>query len=420
MRGKTEGITDLEAPALEPVVLEVVDGPHRPPALELAVGSVTVGSDPSAQLHIDDPSVSRSHARLELLAGSVRVVDLGSTNGTRYLGARINEAKVPIGGEVQLGRSTVRIRPRRAEALSDKSELGDLRGRSPAMRRLYAQLEKLAASDASVLITGETGSGKGAVARALHGISSRAKQPWVVFDCAAVNPNLIEAALFGHVKGAFTGADANRVGALEQALDGTLLLDEVGELPLELQPKLLRALDAREFSRVGEHVKRTVKCRFFSATHRDLEAEVKRGGFRADLYFRLAQTVVHVPPLRDRREDVPALAQHFAGRSQLTLSPATIAALQAEPWRGNVRELENAVARALTLGEFRSDRGPAAPSENFSEVREEVVRRFERDYLEALLEKHGRNLSAAARASGLARSHLYRLLERHQLRAVEE
>ena len=419
---KTEGISDIDAAAPEPVVLEVVEGPHRPAAVTLEVGSLVVGSDPGSGLCIDDPSVSRSHARLELLGGSVRVVDLGSTNGTRFLGAKIREARVPIGGEVQLGRSTLRIRLKRDEVLSETTELAGVRGKSAAMRRLFGQMEKLAAGDASVLILGETGVGKGTVARALHQISPRAKRPFVVFDCGAVNPNLIEAAVFGHVKGAFTGADANRAGALEQALDGTLLLDEVGELPLELQPKLLRALDAREFSRVGENVRRTVRCRFFSATNRDLEAGVQAGTFRADLFFRLAQTVVTVPPLRERREDVPALAQHFAkqAKSSLALSPSTIASLQAEAWPGNVRELENAVKRALTLGEFRSDSGAAPASRDFTAARDEVVRRFERDYLEALVAEHRGNLSAAARAAGMARSQLYRLLERHQLRAAPE
>ena len=416
---KTEGLSEAPATAPQPVIVEVVEGPHRAAPVTLEVGSLTVGSDASSGLVLEDPAVSRAHARLELLGDSVRVVDLGSTNGTRYLGAKIHEATVPVGGEVTLGRTTLRIRQAREEPLSQKTELAGLKGRSAGMRRLFTRLERLAASDASVLILGETGTGKGAVARALHELSPRSTEPFVVFDCGAVNPNLIEAALFGHVKGAFTGADANRAGALEQALGGTLLLDEIGELPLDLQPKLLRALDAREFCRVGEHTRRAVRCRFVSATHRDLEALSRTGAFRSDLYFRLAHTTLHVPPLRERREDVAVLAQHFARGARLPLTPATIAALQSEPWPGNVRELQNAVERAMTLGEFRSEASGRPVSPGFNESREEVVRRFERDYLEALLAEHQGNASAAARAAGLARSQLYRLLEKHQLRGSE-
>lgn len=415
---RTEGLTEDGQAGPSAVRIEVVTGPSSPAPFELTAGSMLIGSGDGCDLRLDDGAVSRQHARIELLGGGqVRVVDLGSTNGTRYLGARITQATVPIGGELKVGRTTLRLRAPSREAISARTELVGLKGASLPMQRLFAVLEKLGPADVSVLIRGETGVGKGAAARALHELSPRAAEPFVTFDCGAVNPNLIETALFGQVKGAFTGADVERAGVLEQAGAGTLFLDEVGELPQDLQPKLLRALDAREFTRVGEHVPRAVRCRFLSATHRDLEAR----GFRSDLFFRLAQTSVVVPPLRERREDVALLARHFAQRSKasLPLTPSTIAALQAEPWPGNVRELQNAVERALTLGFFQDTAAAPRNQESFSEARAEIVRRFEHDYLAALLAQHGGNLSEAARAAGLARSHLYRLLERHQLGARE-
>jgi DNA-binding NtrC family response regulator len=287
------------------------------------------------------------------------------------------------------------------------------------MQALYAQLETLAAGTSSVLVLGETGTGKGAVAQTLHLLSPASKRPFVVFDCGATNPNLVESALFGHAKGAFTGAHEGRAGVFEQALEGTLFIDEVGELPLELQPKLLRALDSRDFARVGEGLRRRITCRFIAATHRDLEAMVKAGTFRADLYFRLSQTIVQVPPLRARREDVPALANHFMAqhhRRAAPLSPRTLAALQIERWPGNVRELANAVERAVTLGDFRhGGPGLAQAQASFVEARDEVVDAFEREYLAQLIDEHSGNMSAVSRAAGLARSQLYRLLEKHGL-----
>lgn len=413
----TEGLTEDGAGKPVAILVEVINGPDLPSPLEVTSGTITIGSGTGCDFLINDPSVSQRHARVELLGSTLRVTDLGSTNGTKYLGARISAATVALGAELKLGRTTIRLRARPSEPTSSTAtRFGAILGQSPSMLRLFAQLEKLAPADSNVLLQGETGVGKSAIGRALHLLSPRARHPFVVFDCGAVNPNLIEAALFGHSKGAFTGASEDHPGVIEQAGEGTLLLDEVGELPLSLQPKLLRALDSREFSRVGETTVRRAKCRFLSATHRHLESE----GFRKDLYFRVAQTAVTVPPLRERREDVAMLARHFAqelSRGPFFLSPATIAALISEPWPGNVRELKNAVERALTLGDFRESPQPEKSVDTFAVARAEVVRRFERDFLAALIEEHGGNLSAVSRASGLARSHLYRLLERHQLQA---
>ena len=419
---RTEGLTEGEAGEAHPIRVEVVAGPHRPPAIVHTAGTLFVGTQSGCDLVLEDPKVSRRHLRLELLGASVRVVDMGSTNGTRYLGARVTDVVVPLGSEVQLGHTTLRFSAVEPEGGERLERLGSLTGASAAMQRVYRQVEQLAASDIVTLILGETGTGKGVVAQTIHQRSARARRPFVVFDCGATNANLIEAALFGHAKGAFTDAGESRAGAFEQALEGTLFLDEVGELPLELQPKLLRALDSRDFCRLGEGLRRKLTCRFIAATHRDLEAMVKAGTFRADLYFRLAQAVMVVPPLRARREDVPALVNELVRRRTTTttsLSPATLAALQAERWPGNVRELGNAVERALAFGDFRSVGVAASGPATFAEARDEVVDAFEREYLRALIDEAGGNLSEVARRADLARSQLYRLLEKHGLKRAD-
>ena len=276
-------------------------------------------------------------------------------------------------------------------------------------------------TEASVLVCGETGTGKDSVARALHQLSSRSVGPFVVFDCAAVSPNLVESELFGHIKGAFTGADKARAGAMEQAEGGTLFLDEIGELPLELQPKLLRMLSAKEVRRVGGEHSRPTSVRVLAATHRDLASEVSAGRFRSDLYFRLAVATVVVPSLGDRLEDIPLLAQHFArelSSVDVRLTPATIAALQCHVWKGNVRELRNAVARVIALGSPQAD-APVQPAEeppgSYKEARDKLLFQFEHDFLAALLERSNGNISLAARSAKLSRSYFYKMLERHHL-----
>jgi len=417
-------------PTLESVVVEAIEGPGKGARATLNSGTLLVGSDPSCELPLEDATVSRRHLVLELLPGAVRVRDLGSRNGTRYLGARIREARVPIGGSVTVGKTTLRIRPATAQkrALSDREELHGLLGKSVAMRQLFAELERLGPQRAPVLIRGETGSGKEMVARALHALSGAEEQrgPFVVFDCSSVSPNLMESELFGHAQGSFTGADRDRVGAVEAANGGTLFLDELGELPLAQQPKLLRLLETQEFRRVGEGQVRHSTFRLVSATHRDLEAEVRAKRFREDLYFRLAVTSVTLPPLRERPEDIPMLASHFARQltgMDITLAPATLAALQCDPWRGNVRELRNAVQRVVALGSLeaggaKEQQSPAPLA--FNEARDKLLEQFERDYLTALLARHKRNISAAARESRLSRSQFYRLLERHKLTRAED
>jgi DNA-binding NtrC family response regulator len=423
----TEQLSDEDGTP-EAVWVEVTDGPSRGEKCLLETGTLFVGSDSGCDLKVSDRSVSRRHLSVELLAGAVRVSDLNSRNGTVYLGAKISDARVPIGGSVKIGRCTLRFVPQRAQPKeSERGELVGLLGQSPAARRMFAAIEKLGPSDSTVLIRGESGTGKDSVARVLHALSARAKQPYVVFSCGAVNANLIESELFGHAKGAFTGANRVRVGAVEAAGTGTLLLDEVSALPLELQPKLLRVLESREFQRVGDGQVRRAEMRVLASSQVDLDAEAKAGRFRKDLYFRLAVVELLVPPLKERVEDIPLLARHFARQVSgvdVALAPSTLAALQCDPWPGNLRELRNAVERVLALGELEGSQSGQAPaptkqSPSFKAARERVLDEFEKDYLATLLGVHRGNVSHAAKAAGLARSAFYRLLNRHGLAARE-
>jgi DNA-binding NtrC family response regulator len=416
---QTEGVTRDEGQA-EPVWVEVTEGPSAGQKVRLDRGTVFVGSGEGVDVQLDDRAVSRRHLSLELFGSKVRVRDLGSRNGTQYLGAAIAEALVPLGASLTLGRSTLTVRAiaERDVEPSAKTELAGLTGRSVAMRRVFTRLEKLAASEATVLFVGESGTGKEAAARALHALSPRRLAPFVVFECAAANPQLLESQLFGHVRGAFTGAERDQPGLVESALEGTLLLDEVGALPLELQPRLLRLLEAREFRRVGDTRPRPTKARLVASTQRDLSRAVREGSFREDLYYRLAVSVVALPPLRERRDDIAPLVAHFSRQLRgvdVACSRATLEALQLEAWPGNARELRNAVTRALALGEWKASAPGEETPATFQEARQKVLDAFERDYLEALLKKNEGNVSKAAREAGLARSAFYRLLDRHQL-----
>ncbi len=392
----------------------------------------SIGSHPSNDLVIDDATVSRFHCELAVAGAAMRVRDLDSRNGTVAFGIAIADATVGNGTALALGNSEVKIHvdPDHAElAGSEQSSFGALVGESAVMREVFSQLEKIAASDATVLVEGETGTGKEGVAEGIHDASARADGPFVIVDCSAIPANLLESELFGHEAGAFTGATERRIGAFEQASGGTLFLDEIGELPGELQPKLLRALESREIRRVGGSVALRCDLRIIAATNRDLRAEVNRATFRADLYYRLAVVRLTLPPLRDRRGDVPLLVAHLLAR--IGASPATIAeltapdyltALAAARWPGNVRELRNHLEQCAVFGERRL---PSAAHEPTATVDDslpyEVARRhaidaFEHAYVTGLLARAGGNVAAAARDAGVNRAYLYRLLRRHGLR----
>ncbi len=406
---------------LSELVVEATEGPGKGARGVLKAGTFFVGSDAACDLVVRDDAVSRRHCALELMSGEVVVKDLGSRNGTKYLGARVTTARVPAGGSITIGKTTLHLKPATAAGAlpaSDREELHGMSGRSLAMKQVFALLERVGPADSTVLLTGETGVGKGAAARVIHALSPRATKPFHVFDCAAAHRGTVESTLFGHAKGAFTGADRDRPGAVDAANGGTLFLDEVGELPIDLQPKLLRLLEAREYMPLGSNTVKRADVRVISATHRNLQAEVAAGRFRKDLYFRLAVTEVEIPPLRARPDDIAMLAARFAKErsgADGALAPATIAAFQCMQWPGNVRELRNAVERVLALGTHDGGADDDAQQPSFIEARDSALERFERDYLQALLEQHDGQVTAAAKAAKLARSHFYRLLERHGL-----
>jgi transcriptional regulator with PAS, ATPase and Fis domain len=317
--------------------------------------------------------------------------------------------------------------------LSKSAAFGSAKGSSIAMRALFARLERVAPTEQPILLIGESGTGKDLLAQAVHEHSGRKDGPFVVFDCGAVAPSLIEAELFGFVRGAFTGADRDRAGLLEQAHHGTLFLDEVGELPLTLQTRLLRALETRTVRRVGSNAWSQADARVVAATNRDLRAELHPGGrFREDLYYRLAVVELTVPPLRDRKEDVPVLVEHFLAAQEpkrtLTDLPAhALDLLKAHDWPGNVRELKNMVTRLTLFPETasmpitrRAEGGPTVRLDlSLREGREQAVEAYERTYLVAQLDRHRGNVTAAAKAMGLSRQFVHRLIARYEIKASE-
>jgi DNA-binding NtrC family response regulator len=425
---------------LRAYALEVVEGPDAGRALEGRERSVLVGTHPSSDLCLGDPHVSRLHARIDVEERDYVLSDLGSTNGTRVGGVRVRQVCLEDGALIDLGSTRLRFRvlaePFRIE-LADVEQLEGLVGRSTAMRELFALCARVAPTDATVLLQGETGTGKELVARAIHERSRRKGKPFVVFDCGAVPPTLIESELFGHERGAFTGAVGARAGVFERADGGTLFLDELGELALDLQPKLLRALETGEFTRVGGEAPRRVDVRVVAATHRDLAHMISEGRFRPDLYYRLAVIRIAIPPLRERRDDVPLLAAHFArevlgdapgGRLPQVALEAVFESLRHHDWPGNVRELRNVVERAAILADPRLLHGGAldAVTELTRSVDRSISKRVtlraaraerEREYLSDLLRATEGDLDEASRIAQVHRKSLERLIRKHKLRA---
>jgi DNA-binding NtrC family response regulator len=406
--------------------LRVTRGPSRGEQLELSsLSPIVIGSDPDADLVLADDTVSARHAEVRPTARGWVVRDLGSTNGVVINEVRLAEAQLDERVKrLQLGESELewKLYDDEVEHLLAPTPFGGLVGDAPAMRALFALVEQAAASDSTVLLEGESGTGKEVLADALHRASPRAERPFLVVDCGSLAPNLVESELFGHEKGAFTGADRPRAGALEEANGGTLFLDEIGELPLEQQVKLLRALEAREVRRLGAARSRPIDVRVIAATHRRLDRLVAGGQFRADLYYRLAVIKVQVPALRDRAEDILPLARRFLAELRPGLDPSTLlsdavsTALTSHRWPGNVRELRNVVQRLVLVGELATElRAPAAPPE-YETARRQALDDFERDYCRAVLAHAGGNVSRAAAAAGLSRQMLHRLLRKHDLR----
>jgi len=448
-----------ERPPADTFHIRVIDGPGA--GVEAVVSESTpsrvfVGSSRACELVLTDRRVSRRHFSAAVVRGALMIADAGSTNGTFVNGVRVGEAYLSGGETVRVGDSVIVVEAvsgARQASLPPTEGWGRLLGASLAMRKLYPLLDRLAQSDVPVLVEGETGTGKEVLAEALHERSARASGPYEVLDCTAIPPNLIESVLFGHEKGAFTGAVTSRPGVFEMAHGGTLLIDEIGDLDPSLQPKLLRAIERSSVQRVGGTKWIHVDVRLVCATRRDLEQEIATGRFRDDLFYRMAVARVELPPLRERKGDVTLLARAFWERLGGAASgppDELLRELEGSDWPGNVRELFNVVAQRLALGDlaptsarkpiptpvpnestttYRYTRPPPpgdAPADAtpdpfepllardmpYTKAREILVAQFTKRYLERLLKRHGGNISRAAQEAGVARRHFYTLLER--------
>ncbi|MFT3707092.1 MAG: sigma 54-interacting transcriptional regulator [Archangium sp.] len=414
--------------------LTVLEGADTGTAWESTGERCAIGSEKSNELVLTDPTVSRFHCELVSGERGVRIKDLDSLNGVFVDGVQVVEAYLKGGSSLRLGRSLLRFEfahePNPLK-LSPESRFGRLSGSSPAMRATFYLMERAAQSDVTVLLEGETGTGKSQAARAIHEASNRKSAPFLILDCGALPANLMESELFGHEKGAFTGAALRRVGIFEEAQGGTVFLDEIGELPLELQPKLLHVLENREVRRVGANTFSKVDVRVIAATHRDLRGEVNNGRFRADLFYRLAVLKVALPSLRHHLADLPSIVEELLSsmgtspqlKARFT-APDFLARVSQFAWPGNVRELRNYLERCVVFEDETNDQPANAagasgapgfvidPNMPYADARKRALEAFEQSYVQALVKAHGGSVSQAASAAQMDRAYLYRLLRR--------
>lgn len=440
---------------------------------------IRIGADPLSDVHLTDPTVSRSHAEVRVHGDTFELLDLDSTNGTYVDGSRVSVVELPVGAEFQVGRTRMRLEVVTEQvqiAVTDRTRYGAIIGQSQALREIFSILDRVAPSELSIVIEGETGSGKELIAAAIHEHSARANRPFVVFDCSAFPATLLESELFGHEKGAFSGATNRHRGVFERANGGTIFFDELGEMDIEFQAKFLRVLETGDVRRVGGESTFHVDVRVVAATNRNLEELVQEKRFRQDLFYRLAKVRFNLPPLRARPEDIPLLAEHFLNQlagdqnARPLLTEDALRTLQAYEWPGNIRQLRNVIEKAMAMcsggvitadylrRELRmpagaifptkTDAAPAprtgsataaepqgdqaqligsrvnlwAPLEDaageflpFRDAKDALIEDFEKIYLERLLAKNKQNISRAARQAQIDRRHLYRLLKKHGL-----
>jgi DNA-binding NtrC family response regulator len=414
--------------------LTVVTGPDKNKVFSYETEPLLFGTGERCRALLTDDSVSARHCEIARRGEDIVVRDLGSTNGTWIDGVRVFEAVLLPKAKLRLGTTELAVTERGTQVvpLSASAQFGVLFGHSAAMRSLFARLEQVSRSESCLLIQGETGTGKTAAAEAVHQNSARADGPFVVFDCASTSPTLIESELFGHVKGAFTDARTERVGLAESANGGTLVFDEIADLPLELQSRLLRLIENRQLRRLGASESISLDVRIIACTHRRLDEEVAAQRFRQDLFYRLASLDLRIPSLRERLEDLPLLVDRFLAQRN---DPRTFAALPehdqalllSHDWPGNVRELRNAVERLMAFSDvsflsaaqtgadvkIQQERRPLLP---LSVAREQAQNRFEQTYLQALLEASKGSISEGARLADVSRQFLQRILRKHGLR----
>ena len=400
--------------------VRVVSGPDVGLEGDSVSGELTIGSAPGNAITLSDQTVSRHHCRVRGSNHGLALEDLGSTNGTFVEAIEIANATIPDQTRFRVGATLldVRIVGEESEELSSKTAFGSILGQSSAMRSLFAILPRVANVDAAVLIEGETGTGKTALAEAIHEAGPRAAKPFVVLDCASIPPTLIEGELFGSVAGAYTGAE-DRPGLFENADGGTIFLDEIGELAIELQPKLLRVIENSVVRRLGDSQTRSIDTRVIAATNRPLEKLVNVGQFRADLFYRLNTIRIVVPPLRDRPDDVSLLVRHFyreyADASAPIDEDELVDQLVGGDWPGNVRQLRSAVEQALIFGSPTAASGSTPSRVSFREAKKSAVGRWECGFLANLMNKHEGNITRAAREVLMDRTYLRGLLRKHGL-----
>ncbi len=418
--------------------LDVLAGPDQGRRVTKDTLPISIGSAMDADLRLIDHYVSRRHCRIvEAENGSFVLLDEESRNGTFVNGVQIFQIAFEPGTEMQVGRTRIRFgfdEPADSLASATLESFGELVGASHPMHVAFGSLRGVAPTSLTCLLLGETGTGKELAARGIHAHSHRAGGPFIVIDCGAVSEPLIEDKLFGHERGAFTGALKDAGGAFEGASGGTIFLDEVGELPLALQPKLLRVLERREIVRLGSHEAISVDVRVIAATHRDLPSLAAEGGFRQDLYYRLAEATLWLPPLRTRAEDIASLARHLldrAGGPPVVLHPDAVAVLKRHSWPGNVRELRNVLRRAAAMAsagsisaELLDDLiGPTKTgfvSESVDTTRKfsnlpiaEARDEHRKEYVKQLLELFGDDHAAVARQMGVHIKYARRLMRKY-------
>lgn len=399
----------------------------------LAGSSFRIGRHPSNDLTLPDEEISRFHLSLERREEGYWVVDQ-SRNGTYLNARRVTSSSLRDKDEMQVGRwrlvYTSDVNGGEKETVVQKKAQSlqsfcGIIGQSAPMLRVFSMIEKVAPTTMTVLIMGETGVGKELVARAIHDLSPRSRKPFVPLNCGAISPQLIESELFGHERGAFTGALSRHHGAFEQARGGTLVLDEIGELPLELQPKLLRVLEEKRFRRVGGTEEIEADIRIVAATHRNLESLAREGKFREDLYFRLFSVPISIPPLRERSSDILLLANSFlnslqtgvAEESRRRFSTEAEKRLMEYLWRGNVRELKNVITRSLLFAKGNSLLGDEILflSEGAHEVKPSLEN-IERNAIVSALKQNDWNKTRAAEALGIAKSTLFNKIKEYDIK----